>query len=267
MPELRLLHHHGLPIDGHVHVLQCIIECPPWRRDCLCLAEASKGQGTHWVAGYPLVCLASVAKDLAWCSQRDHDSRRSPAIARCVDFLAVLACGGPVGCNGCRLRPGCKSGLLIHAMQQHVRRTPEQRLTRVRAHLLPGSPAAVPVAVGTKEQDGIVALGNHIRTVAPEEISEELLPTLETLGLVQNCRELAARGWTIVQNAASAEFVARLRETTLRLAGDAGYGAGAVYSALSKDDVYAEAALNPKVAAMAEFSVGRGNLIFNLIGR
>ena len=28
MPELRLLHHHGLPIDGHVQVLQCIIECP-----------------------------------------------------------------------------------------------------------------------------------------------------------------------------------------------------------------------------------------------
>ena len=26
---LRLLHHHGVPIDGHVHVLQCIIECWP----------------------------------------------------------------------------------------------------------------------------------------------------------------------------------------------------------------------------------------------
>ena len=144
-----------------------------------------------------------------------------------------------------------------------VQGRPQQRLARTGSHLLPGR-VSVCIAAAD-EQDDIVGQGNLIRTVAPEEISEELMPTLRDLGLVRNCRELAENGWTIVHDAVSFEFITRLRETTLRLVGTSGYGAGAVYSALNKDDVYAEAALNPKVAAMAEFSVGRGNLLSNLI--
>jgi hypothetical protein len=138
-------------------------------------------------------------------------------------------------------------------------------MARIRGHLLPCPHVAVPVAA--EEQDGIVALGNHIRTVAPEEITEDLMPTLQSLGLVRNCREIAATGWTIVHDVASPEFIARLRETTLRLVERHGYGTGAFFSALNKDDIFAEAALNPKIAAMAEFSVGRGNLLSSLICR
>ena len=103
-------------------------------------------------------------------------------------------------------------------------------------------------------------------TLPPEAISDELRPTVEALGLVENCRELASQGWTIVRDAASPEFIARLRETTLRLGADDPF-MGSVFSAMAKGDVYAEAVLNPKVSAMAEFSVGRGNLISSVIGR
>ena len=58
-----------------------------------------------------------------------------------------------------------------------------------------------------------------------------------------------------------------LQPTTLRLGADEPFGMGSVFSAMAKGDVYAEAVLNPKVAAMAEFSVGRGNLISSVIGR
>ena len=136
-----------------------------------------------------------------------------------------------------------------------------QRRQALRSHVAGGHADARP-----SKDDPIVALGNSTRTVAPGEISEELMPTVEALGLVENCRQLGQQGWTIVRDAASPEFVARLRETTLRLAGQDPYSGGNVFAALAKDDAYAEAALNPKAAAMAEFSVGRGNLIGNLIG-
>ena len=52
-------------------------------------------------------------------------------------------------------------------------------------------------------------------TVLPEAIADELKPTVTALGLVDNCRQLAEEGWTIVKDAADAEFVARLRNTIL----------------------------------------------------
>ena len=148
-------------------------------------------------------------------------------------------------------------------LNHSVQGRPQHRLAILDSHFLPDRVSVCTAAAD--EQDDIVGQGNLIRTVAPEEISEELMPKLRELRLVKNCRELATNGWTVVRDAASLEFITRLRETTLRLVGNCGYGAGAVYSALNKDDVYAEAALNPKVAAMAEFSVGRGNLLNNLI--
>ena len=55
----------------------------------------------------------------------------------------------------------------------------------------------------------------HNNTVPPEEITDELKPTVTALGLVENCRQLAEEGWTIVEDAADPEFVARLRNTIL----------------------------------------------------
>ena len=102
-------------------------------------------------------------------------------------------------------------------------------------------------------------------TVPPREITPELRPVVEELGLVENCRELAEEGWTIVENAADPAFVARLRKTILETAEVDDTGNGNVGNLLAKDPVFAEATLNPKVMALAEFSVGRGFLLGSLI--
>ena len=93
-------------------------------------------------------------------------------------------------------------------------------------------------------------------TLAPGEISASLKPRIEALDLEQNCRQLAAEGWTVLENAASPEFNEQLRETILRLSRK-----GGANMLLGKDPVFAEAVLNPSLQAMAEFSVGRGFLI------
>ena len=53
-------------------------------------------------------------------------------------------------------------------------------------------------------------------TLAPAAMSDELL-VVEDLGLLDNCRELAGRGWTVVENVGGAEFTAALRATILSL--------------------------------------------------
>ena len=94
-------------------------------------------------------------------------------------------------------------------------------------------------------------------TLAPDAISDELAPIIDELGLRENCQQLASDGWTVVEDAATPEFTARLRQTILDIAGTR---AGALML-LHKDPVFAEAVLNPKLMAMAEFSVGRGYLL------
>ena len=115
-------------------------------------------------------------------------------------------------------------------------------------------------AAGSAE--GVVSLQGRVsETLPPEAISMELLPVVEELGLVENCRQLAAEGWTVIENAADAEFFERLRNTIL----DTTPGSGSRGRLLDKEPVFAEAALNPSVMAMAEFSVGRGFLMGSLI--
>ena len=116
-------------------------------------------------------------------------------------------------------------------------------------------------AAGSAE--GVVFLQGRVsETLPPEAISAELLPVVEELGLVENCRQLAAEGWTVIENAADTEFFERLRNTIL----DTTPGSGSRGRLLDKEPVFAEAALNPSVMAMAEFSVGRGFLMGSLIG-
>ena len=103
------------------------------------------------------------------------------------------------------------------------------------------------------------------RTVPPHEITPELRPVVEELGLVENCRELAEEGWTIVPNAADPDFVARLRKTILETVDVDDTGNGNAYGVLARAPAYAEAVLNPKVMALAEFSVGRGFLLGSLV--
>ena len=94
-------------------------------------------------------------------------------------------------------------------------------------------------------------------TLAPDAISTELAPVIDALGLAENCRQLAAQGWTVLHDVATAEFNVRLRNTILKLVGDRP-GASML---LAKDPVFAEVVLMPKLLAIAEFSVGRGFLL------
>ena len=99
-------------------------------------------------------------------------------------------------------------------------------------------------------------------TLPPEAISDELAPTIAELGLEANCHELVEHGYTVIHDVATPEFNQRFREAILRTApkrtGDKAVGGNMM---LAKDPVFAEAVTNPKLMAMAEFSVGRGHLI------
>lgn len=93
-------------------------------------------------------------------------------------------------------------------------------------------------------------------TLPPQAISDELMPVIDELDLAQNCQELAEEGWTVLENATTAEFTERLRAKILELGSSVG-----AQMLLAKDPVFAEAILNRSLVAMAEFSVGRGFLI------
>ena len=93
-------------------------------------------------------------------------------------------------------------------------------------------------------------------TLPPERISDELAPVVDALGLVENCRQLAMEGWTVVEGVADSAFNDVLRRTILEV----GHGAGA-NMLLAKHQIFAEAIMRPKLMALAEFSVGRGFLI------
>ena len=102
-------------------------------------------------------------------------------------------------------------------------------------------------------------------TLPPEEISEKLMPTLQELGLVENCRQLATEGWTIIEEAADPDFIARLRQAIIECSPVAGSDGSKTDGLLKVDPVFAEAAINPKLMAIAEFSVGRGFLLASMV--
>ena len=92
-------------------------------------------------------------------------------------------------------------------------------------------------------------------TLPPGTISEELAPVIQSLGLTRHCEELATNGWTVIEGMATADFNDRLRRTIKEHS-----ASGGANMLLHKDPVFAEAVLQPKLRAMAEFSVGRGHL-------
>ena len=94
-------------------------------------------------------------------------------------------------------------------------------------------------------------------SLAPGEISRELQPVISTLSLEDNCRELAEEGWTVIENIAGSEFNQRFRDNLLELCD--GYPGRQML--LAEDPLIAEAVLDPRLVALAEFSVGRGFLL------
>ena len=108
----------------------------------------------------------------------------------------------------------------------------------------------------SKTKAGLNRPETYFDTLPPDAISDELAPIIEELGLEENCRELTMQGWTVIKDAASAEFNASFRKTIKKLCPGGGGN-----MLLAKDPIFAEAMMNPKLMAMAEFSVGRGFLI------
>ena len=100
----------------------------------------------------------------------------------------------------------------------------------------------------------------------PGEISEELAPRIREFGLERNCRELWEQGYTVLEDVAPPEYWRDLRATILKAAqGDPGATAGSMGSTLmAKYPVVAEATINPKMMALAEFSVGAGFILSNV---
>ena len=88
----------------------------------------------------------------------------------------------------------------------------------------------------------------------PGEIAEELAPRIRELGLEANCKELWEQGYTVLEDVASPEFLQELRAASKE---------NAVH-VLPKHPAFAQAALNDKLMAIAEFSVGAGFLLSNM---
>lgn len=95
----------------------------------------------------------------------------------------------------------------------------------------------------------------HAPTVPAAEIAPEVAPRIAEFGLEENCRQLADEGYTVVADVASPQFFARLRQTILDKANPY------AYQLATRDPIFVEAALNPKLGALAEFSLGGGFLL------
>jgi hypothetical protein len=103
----------------------------------------------------------------------------------------------------------------------------------------------------------------------PYAVPEDLAPRIDALGLRDNVRDLVDNGYTIIQDPVAHALTDRVREAILRLASETadgplvGRNAGLL---LGRDPVFAEAAVVPSLLALAEFVVGRGMLLSQLIG-
>lgn len=96
-------------------------------------------------------------------------------------------------------------------------------------------------------------------SLAPYEVSDELRPRIEELGLWDNVSELRDQGYTVVKDVASHELMDELREEIHRLAEQAPgalKGRSAPYL-LGRSAVVDRVATLPKMLALAEFSVGK----------
>ena len=124
-------------------------------------------------------------------------------------------------------------------------------------------------SVSGGDLDGFQDVFNRLQAspaIPAGEISEELAPRIRELGLERNCRELWEQGYTVLEDVAPPEHWRDLRATILKAAAaDPGGRAGSMGSTLmQKYPVVAEAAINPKMMALAEFSVGAGFILSNV---
>ena len=114
------------------------------------------------------------------------------------------------------------------------------------------------------DTDGFTEIFNQLQSkpaLAPGEISAELAPRISDFGLERNCRELWEQGYTVLEDVAPPEDWRDLR-TAIQKAGYP-YAMGATL--LQKYPIAAKAVINPKMMALAEFSIGAGFILSNVV--
>ena len=108
-------------------------------------------------------------------------------------------------------------------------------------------------------------LPGTLRSVAyPDWIA----PRIEAHGLQRHLYEIAANGYTVLENAAPAELTERIRNAILRCADETvGPGKGRTGALLlGRDPVFEQAVLLPELYTLMECLLGRGMLLSQLIG-
>ena len=106
-------------------------------------------------------------------------------------------------------------------------------------------------------------------TRQPFDLSDELRARVAELDLVDSVEHVKEHGYGYVHDAAPPEFVARLRETIIRIAHSkeaesvlARLGASMLLPMLlTKDPIFAEVVVNPKLLTMVEILCGKGAML------
>ena len=103
-------------------------------------------------------------------------------------------------------------------------------------------------------------------TRPPFDLSDGLRARVDELDLGETVEHVKEHGYGYIHDAASPEFVARLRETIVRIVrGESGHLLGPnvplVNMLLPKDPVFEEVVLNPKLLTIAEILCGKGALL------
>lgn len=117
-------------------------------------------------------------------------------------------------------------------------------------------------------QDGTATMATDAQ-VDPYAVPADLAARIDELDLRANVREMVDNGFTILQDPAAHALTDRVREAILRLseATEAGplraRGAGLL---LGRDPVFAEAVRVPRLMAMAQYLLGRGFRLSQLVG-
>ncbi len=106
-------------------------------------------------------------------------------------------------------------------------------------------------------------------SLAPSEPTPalDLASRIAEQGLEQNVRELAERGYTVIQDPVAHGLTDAVREAILRLARfPPGAPSTTAYNLLDRDPVFAEAICVPKLLTLVEHLIGRGAQIAQVAG-
>jgi hypothetical protein len=102
----------------------------------------------------------------------------------------------------------------------------------------------------------------------PYAVAENLAPRIDALGLRANIRDLVDDGYTVIQDPAAHALTDRVRAAIMEcVQGTEGRSKGYTASLLlGRDPVFADAVVVPRLLAMAEYLLGRGFILSQLVG-